>query len=363
KVERADGARYQVYAQKDGRKVYVGSYASKREAQSADEDHRVTQRKIATGELAPEVDMKRTLTAAMDEWLASLKARGSRSHGGYRDRARIYITPALGSVAVARLTRSQVMRWRDEQAVRFSPATVNGNLTALSSAYQYFIDRQWIDANPCHGVAQIESPDRLYTWIQTHEEITKLLLECPKGIREIATLALGTGMRLDELLHLQWADVDIERRLISVHRGRQGTVKSGKARRVPILNSMLSFVRGLALQRDGHALVFPGENGKPRSKPGVRYPFKQAADRAGFSKALRFHDLRHTFASHWVLDGGDIFRLSKLLGHSNVTVTQKVYAHLAPEAWERDYHRVSFTVPDDGAVYGMTKRRALVAVP
>jgi len=56
-----------------------------------------------------------------------------------------------------------------------------------------------------------------------------------------------------------------------------------------------------------------------------------------------------------VLDGGDIFRLSKILGHANVTITQKVYAHLAPEAWEQDYHRVSFVVPDTGGVYAFTK--------
>jgi integrase len=80
--------------------------------------------------------------------------------------------------------------------------------------------------------------------------------------------------------------------------------------------------------------VLPGEDGKRRSNPGVRFPFKQAAKRAGLPDALRFHDVRHTFGSHWVLDGGDIFRPSKILGHSNVTTTQKVYAHLAPEAWE-----------------------------
>lgn len=51
-------------------------------------------------------------------------------------------------------------------------------------------------------------------------------------------------------------------------------------------------------------------------------------------------------------------RLSKILGHSNVMITQKVYAHLAPEAWEQDYHRVSFVVPDTGTVYALTKRKA-----
>jgi integrase len=183
------------------------------------------------------------------------------------------------------------------------------------------------------------------------------LIECPKGIREIVTLAVGTGMRLDELIHLQWADIDLDRRLIAVHRGRHGTTKSGKARYIPILDTLMPFLREYGLKRAGAKLVFPGEDGKPRSKPGVRFPFKQASKRAGLPDALRFHDLRHTFASHWVLDGGDIFRLSKILGHSNVMITQKVYAHLAPEAWEQDYHRVFFVVPDTGTIYALTKRK------
>ena len=158
-------------------------------------------------------------------------------------------------------------------------------------------------------------------------------------------------MRLDELLHLHHADVDLERRLITVHRGRQGTVKSGKVRAVPILDVVLDMLKKRALRRAGDVLVFPGKEGAVRSKPGVRDAYKLAVKRAGLDTRLRFHDLRHTFASHWVLDGGDIFRLSRVLGHSSVVITQKFYAHLAPEAWTQDYHRVAFVVPDEAPVY------------
>jgi hypothetical protein len=67
-----------------------------------------------------------------------------------------------------------------------------------------------------------------------------------------------------------------------------------------------------------------------------------------------------------VLDGRDIFRLSKILGHSSVVVTQKTYARLIFDAWEQDYHRVVFTLPEQGAVYGITKnplREARRAAP
>jgi integrase len=354
----AKGDRFQAYGRAKGKQVYIGTFDTRRAAVAAEEEHRVTQRKIDAGELAPETDLKRTLEQAAEAWLKSLKANKSRSHDAYRTRMDLYVLPALGNVSIARLSKPQIMRWRDEQASKLSVASVNGSLTCLSSAMSYFVDQHWLDKNPCHGIERAKSR-RVYEWIKTKPEITKLLVECPKGIRELATLALGTGMRLDELTHLQWDDIDIPNRLITVHRGRQGTTKSGEPRHVPILDTFLPFLRELALQRGGAVLVFPGAKGRPRSKPGVRVPFKQAAKRAGLATKLRFHDLRHTFASHWVLDGGDIFRLSRILGHSSVVITQKFYAHLIPEMWEQDYHRVAFTLPERGAVYGMTKRKPL----
>ncbi|MGE0403079.1 MAG: tyrosine-type recombinase/integrase [Kofleriaceae bacterium] len=357
---RSSNGSHAVYVYVNGKKKYVGSYSSRKEAESAERREKVTQEMIEAGELAPETDSKRTLRAAVKEWLDSLAANKSRSHKAYEIRMNLYILPALGDVPIARMTKPQVLRWRDTQASQFSVSTVNGSLTCLSSAFSYFVDQQWLDVNPCHGVERAKTR-RVYEWIKTRPEITKLLIECPKGIREMCTLALSTGMRLDELIHLQWDDIDLPNRLITVHRGRQGTTKSGEPRYIPILDTLLPFLRSLQLHRGGAVLVFPGAKGKVRSKPGVRVPFKQAARRAGLPPKLRFHDLRHTFASHWVLDGGDIFRLSKILGHSSVVITQKTYAHLVPEMWEQDYHRVSFVVPED-AEYGVTKKPHLIAI-
>lgn len=288
-----------------------------------------------------------------------LKANGSRSHANYVERLRLYILPILGPVPIALVRKAHVMKWRDDQATRFAATTVNGNLTCLSSAFSYFVDREWVEINPCRGVSRIEEKDAaIYTWIWSREEITKLLIECPKGIREIVTLAVGTGMRLDELVHLQWGDIDLDRRLIAVHRGRHGTTKSGKARYIPILDTLLPFLRELTLKRGGNKLVFPGEDHKPRSKPACASRSSRPPSVPAFRTRSNSMTCGHTFASHWVLDGGDIFRLSKILGHANVMITQKVYAHLAPEAWEQDYHRVSFVVPESGSVYALTKRKS-----
>ena len=72
-------------------------------------------------------------------------------------------------------------------------------------------------------------------------------------------------------------------------------------------------------------------------------PFK-AVLRAGLPKKLRLHDLRHTFAGLLLASGGDIFKLSKILGHSSVAITQQIYLHYLqhPDAFAEDYTRVGF---------------------
>ena len=357
KVARDGRVAYQAYSRVSGAKKDVGTYDSEKAAKVALQEHEVTARAVASGELPPEFDRSRTLKEAVDEWLVSLEKRGSRSWDGYRDRMKIYILPHMGAVSLARLTSAHVMRWRDEQATKFAPATVNGNLTCLSSAFSYFGKRQWVSKNPCHGVERVENPTTSYNWIRTREEMTRLLAHCTGDLRDIVAVALAGGLRLDEILHLQWADLDLTRRRIPVHRGRKGTVKSGKVRHVPILDAILPMLRERALRRSGDLLVFPGRAsaipGVPapvRSKPGVQGAYKLAVKRAGLDHGLRFHDLRHTFASHWMMDGGCIFKLAKVLGHSSVAITERTYAHLSPSAFDGDYGRVAFTVPA-GAVY------------
>lgn len=353
KIERADGVRFQVYGRKNGKQVYVTTCDSKKEAESAERRFAVEQEMIATGELPPEIDERRTLKDATDEWLKSLVANKSRSHRAYSEFLRYQVWPQLGPVSLARLGKPQIMRWRDDLVAKYAASTVNSALACLSAALSDFVDRGWIPSNPCHGVRQVEVKDRAYNWIKTRPELERLLLACSDELRDMVAVAIGTGLRLDELLHLRWDDVDLANRLLTVQRGRQGTVKGGRIRHVPILDSVLPVLQRKALRRAGASLLFPGQpkQGKEqvRAKTPVQCAYKQALKRAGLDTSLRWHDLRHTCASWWVMGGGDIFRLSRMLGHANVQITQRTYAHLAPEAWQQDYHRLAFHVPAEPA--------------
>src|SRR5580704_7834049 len=151
-----NGERVEVYSRRNGKKVYIGTFDSEREAIAAERRFIVTQEQIASGELPPEHDAKRTLDEAVEEWLKSLKASGSRSHSQYDERMKAYILPKLGPVPIVALRKAQVMKWRDNMATQFAANTVNGSLTCLSSAFTYFVDQDWIPSNPVHGVTPIE---------------------------------------------------------------------------------------------------------------------------------------------------------------------------------------------------------------
>lgn len=364
KIQREDGVRYQVYGRKDGEKVYIGTFLSRREAIEKDEDHRATQRKIARGELAPEHDTKRTYGAASGLWLESLANAGSRSHEEYEWRNDLYLMPVFKDVPITEIRKSGILAWRDGLVDRMSATSINSIFGTLSSAFSWFVDKDWIESNPCAGVKRLKQDSRVFPWIDSTEAITRLLAECPPVIRTIVAVLVGTGMRLDEALHLRWDDIDLEHRLITVHRGRKGrgptgTTKSGKARRIPIFDSVMPVLRQMKLERGGSLLLWPSKQrvrigrtprpDRPMSQSAVRDPFKAAAARAGLPKELRLHDLRHTFASLFLVDGGDIFRLSRILGHHSVVITERTYAHLKPSAFEEDYGRVAFRMPSESA--------------
>lgn len=349
-VDRADGRKFQVYGKRDGKRIYLGTFSSRREAIAVDEGHRARQRLIAAGELPAEVDQRRTFENAVDLWIAMLRETGSRSAYEYESRARNHLLPEFGRVPIVNIRQPDVIRWRDKISGEVSATTTNVLLATLSSAFSWFAGQRWIEINPCSGVKTLLRPPRRFPWLQTTEQVTRLLAACTPNIRSLIAVLVGTGMRLDEALHLHWDDVDLEHRLITVHRGRKGMPKSGRMRHVPILDSVLPVIREMRLARGVNTMLWPSsakprQPGKARSQAGITRPFKRAVQRAGLDPAMRIHDLRHSFASLFLLDGGDIFKLSRILGHSSVTITEKTYAHLRPDAFQEDYGRVRFRMP------------------
>ena len=175
-------------------------------------------------------------------------------------------------------------------------------------------------------------------------------------------------MRAGELAGLRWDDVNFETRLITVQRSFDGPTKAGDVRYVPLLDVLLPVLRQWRLRSPGQ-LVFPNERGGMHCESARVFQeiFHRVLDTAGFPKVEKngklrryivFHDLRHTFASHWVMGGGDVFKLQKILGHKDIKMTMR-YAHLAPAAYAADFGRLGFEPPRAGDVVSINAGTAV----
>ena len=169
--------------------------------------------------------------------------------------------------------------------------------------------------------------------------------------------ALRTGMRLGELLALQWGDIDWNNRFIAVRRnivrGTLTTPKSHRRRRVemtPQLADVLLAWRRVQRKRwlkKGEAMpewVFPSLTGTPVEERNVRHVLKRVLEKAGL-RHIRIHDLRHTYATLLLHAGAPITYVSAQLGHRDASITLRVYAHYLPSTSQREVDRLDTPQP------------------
>lgn len=151
--------------------------------------------------------------------------------------------------------------------------------------------------------------------------------------------AVGTGLRRGELCNLRWGAVDLRNGFIYVKNiaddedATDFSTKTGEERAVPLVGDALAVVEGLNAARDSEAdgYVFKGAKGEQLNGDFLSKRFRVYRKRAGLSSAIHLHSLRHTFASWWVLRGGDLYRLKEVMGHASIETTL-IYAHLRPDA-------------------------------
>lgn len=212
-----------------------------------------------------------------------------------------------------------------------SNATINREVDVLSAAINYAIKHwEWPLPNPTRNMS-LKMPEGRLRWL-TRDEASRLLTAADASLNHclglFVRLALNTGMRLNEMLKLEWRRVDFDHRRVQldgVH------TKSGRRRFIPLNKSAIGALRSLLAFRLEHCprspWVFVWPDGRRVTR--IYEQFQTAKKRAGIDD-FRIHDLRHTFASWLVSSGVQLTEVRDLLGHASVRETER-YAHLAPD--------------------------------
>ena len=203
------------------------------------------------------------------------------------------------------------------------PPTIRRYLATLSSLFTFAERSGWVNQNPLARFDKRSLPEaQPRTRFLSREEYRRLIAAAEPHLKPIVEMAVETGLRSEELLGLKWEQIDLDRREI-----RLVETKSKQPRVVPLSDRAVAVF--VATSRIGDSpFVFTNPRTGNRYKT-VKRAFQTACRRSGIED-FRFHDLRHTFASWAVQKGADLYRLSRILGHSTLQMTTR-YAHLAPE--------------------------------
>ena len=240
-----------------------------------------------------------------------------------------HLVPVMGDLMLSKITVKDMENHKRKRLDAVAPTTVNRELNTVKNLFRKAVEWGYLAQSPTAEVKKIKTAKGHFRFL-SGEEIELLLEACMatgnSHLYGIVVTALNTGMRKGEILNLRWENVDMKRATIQVASGTDGHTKNYETRSVP-MNRSLREVLEKHPRRIDTPFVFSGPSGKPFSK--TNYHFGRAVKKAGIAH-VRFHDLRHTFASHLVMKGVDLRTVQELLGHKDLRMTIK-YAHLAPD--------------------------------
>jgi integrase len=340
-------------------------FTTKKEADAVYEEARS---RIRTGQfIAPK--KVATFGKVAADWLATRTDRRPAVVDNYRRSVEVHFA-SFNDLKIDHIDAHMIERLRSQlRATPFADATVRGIMGTLSQVFKYAVRHKYLTANPMASVERFYAATREHVGgpegearsegtqavdpndVLNVSEIRRLIASTTPGVsRVLVAVAAATGARSGELLALRWGAVEFDdgngggrifiRESLSRAKGNEDKIRyrildpktaSGK-RTIPIPHEIVMMLKAWRLQcpKGELDLVFPSSTGTPLWRGVVWRNFAAALRQAGL-RSVRFHSLRHSFASALIQHGSPITEVQHLLGHADPSITLRVYSH-----WLRD---------------------------
>lgn len=243
------------------------------------------------------------------------------------------LNPAWGKLRLSTITTKDVALLHAKEKERTSTCTANHLFSTIRAMFNRAIHWGLLEASPCRGLTKFREDPLRERYLSRNDELPRFLkalaLEDDTLSKAALLLLLFTGCRRNEIVSMKWNQVRLDEGRIFLP-----VTKNGKSRTVHLnmkaaeVLEELSMMRCASERTRDSPYVFPSRQGTNKGHLfDLRKPLLKACALAGIED-FRTHDLRHTFASLAVSSGADLYAVQRLLGHSDISMTQR-YAHLS----------------------------------
>lgn len=291
-----------------------------------------------------------TVGDALDDYLAHAKER-QKSYRDTEITVEQLIRPEFGNVVVAELTPEKIRRWHnklaatpprlrtkkgkeqkfatgemDDETKRRRKSTANRVLTVLKAALnRAFREEKVADDKAWRRVEAFEDVDSARIRFLHIAEAQRLINASDADFRKLVQAALQTGCRYGELCRLRVRDFNPAAETLAIH-----VSKTGKPRHINLTEEGVEFFKSITVGRDGSELMLLKTDGTEWRESHQSRPMVDACRQGKISPPVKFHELRHTWASLSVMNGMPLMVVAKNLGHVDTRMVEKHYGHLTP---------------------------------
>jgi integrase len=289
-----------------------------------------------------------TVAEHLRNWMEGVKTSCSqRTIDGYQSVVENHLIPNLGHIPLKDLQPGTIQACYGKACGKLSARTVLHWHRILSQSMKYAVRQGYLGRNPCDLVVAPRAVKKAMRTLTPGE--VEVLLKAAESNRfyPVIYMAINSGMRQAELLGLRWRDLDLNMLSISVSQvlyKRRGVCEfkepktSHSRRRVAMTPKLAQFLREYRAEQESlhwhkgqpltlDDIVFANMEGKPLDPCTLTHTFSRIARGAGLDR-VRFHDLRHTFASLMLMRGAKPKVISEALGHASVAFTMDTYSHI-----------------------------------
>ena len=255
----------------------------------------------------------------------------------------------LSQMTSAVLEEYQVFRTKETAPRTKKPITrrtINIEVGSLKTALNKAVKWGLILANPMQGIEPLKENDSKVIRSLTANEASMLLDVAEGWFKPVLFTAMYAGLREGELIHLQWDDIDLQQRLISIRRktgwNPKSSCRSIRERDIAIPSELAEYLRKHKVESAeyGDDWVFHNRDGE-QLKPGLRKSLMRLTKKLGISEVTQFHALRHTYATHLIGACKDVTVAKEQLGHADIRTTMR-YTDITADRKRQAVEMLSF---------------------